>query len=197
MDEIPTEYMFSLGNRLHVINLSQQSDAVDLLGGYKPFDPVLFVKEIFREFTSEQTRPDCIDEVQVRLGLDEESSFTSISLIFQKSIQAKRFKEAIKLMIKYTEKSSPLKSQLVKLRQSFRSKAHSSLIFRFVEVTSTEHEPIVFTYRSPLQGSLVQALRHGHWILLDEINLASSETLQLLSGILESDQGTIWLAERG
>ena len=197
MEEMPTEYVFSLGNRLHVINLSQQSDAVDLLGGYKPFDPVLFVKEIFREFTSEQTRPDCIDEVQVRLGLNEESSFTRISLIFQKSIQSKRFKEAIKLMIKYTEKSSSLKSQLVKLRQSFRSKTHSSLIFRFVEVTSTEHELLLFTHRSASQGSLVQALRHGHWILLDEINLASSETLQLLSGILESDQGTIWLAERG
>jgi midasin len=44
---------------------------------------------------------------------------------------------------------------------------------------------------------LVEALRNGDWILLDEINLASSETLQLLSGILESEQGTIWLAERG
>ena len=150
MDAILTECLFSLGNRLHVINLSQQSDAVDLLGGYKPFDPVLFVKEIFREFMVEQTRTDCIDEVQVRLDeLDEEFSCTSISLIFQKSIQSKRFKEAIKMMIKYTERSSPLRSQLLKLRQSFRSKTHSSLIFRFVEVEPNEHAFVLFIHRSP------------------------------------------------
>ncbi|CAF4550845.1 unnamed protein product, partial [Rotaria sp. Silwood2] len=147
-------------NRLHVINLSQQSDAVDLLGGYKPFDSVLLLKQIYRDFSIEQTTNDHIEEIQ-------------------KSIQSKRYKEAIKLMIKYTDKNSPLKNQLIKLRESFKEKNKSSLIFRFVE------------------GSLVQALRNGDWILLDEINLASSETLQLLSGILESEQGTIWLAERG
>ncbi|CAF4424560.1 unnamed protein product, partial [Adineta steineri] len=97
----------------------------------------------------------------------------------QKSIQSKRYKEAIKLMLKYTDKDSSLRTQLIKLRESLKAKNKSALIFRFVE------------------GSLVQALRNGDWILLDEINLASSETLQLLSGILESEQGTIWLAERG
>ncbi|CAF3764108.1 unnamed protein product [Adineta steineri] len=148
------------GNRLHVINLSQQSDAVDLLGGYKPFDSLLLLRQIYREFTIEQTTNDYIEEIQ-------------------KSIQSKRYKEAIKLMLKYTDKDSSLRTQLIKLRESFKAKNKSALIFRFVE------------------GSLVQALRNGDWILLDEINLASSETLQLLSGILESEQGTIWLAERG
>ncbi|UJR34182.1 hypothetical protein I4U23_021588 [Adineta vaga] len=148
------------GNRLHVINLSQQSDAVDLLGGYKPFDSLLLLKQIYRDFTIEQTTNDYIDEIQ-------------------KSIQSKRYKEAIKSMIKYTDKTSPLRNQLIKLRDSFKLKSKSALIFRFLE------------------GSLVQALRNGDWILLDEINLASSETLQLLSGILESEYGTIWLAERG
>ncbi|CAF3592808.1 unnamed protein product [Adineta steineri] len=148
------------GNRLHVINLSQQSDAVDLLGGYKPFDSLLLLRQIYREFTIEQTTNDYIEEIQ-------------------KSIQSKRYKEAIKLMLKYTDKDSSLRTQLMKLRESFKAKNKSALIFRFVE------------------GSLVQALRNGDWILLDEINLASSETLQLLSGILESEQGTIWLAERG
>ncbi|CAF1119887.1 unnamed protein product, partial [Rotaria sordida] len=148
------------GNRLHVINLSQQSDAVDLLGGYKPFDSLLLLKQIYRDFSIEQITNEYIEQVQ-------------------KSIQSKRYKEAIKLMIKYIDTNSPLKNQLIKLRQSFKSKNKSALIFRFVE------------------GSLVQALRNGDWILLDEINLASSETLQLLSGVLESEQGTIWLTERG
>jgi hypothetical protein len=37
-------------------------------------------------------------------------------------------------MIKYTDKTSPLGIQLMKLRESFKSKNKSALIFRFVEV---------------------------------------------------------------
>ena len=47
------------------------------------------------------------------------------------------------------------------------------------------------------EGSLVSALREGHWILLDEINLASSETLERLSGILDGEKGSLSLTERG
>lgn len=36
-----------------------------------------------------------------------------------------------------------------------------------------------------VEGVLVKALREGKWVLLDEINLASAETLQRLSGLLE------------
>jgi hypothetical protein len=37
-------------------------------------------------------------------------------------------------MIKYTDKTSPLRIQLLRLRESFKSKNKSALIFRFVEV---------------------------------------------------------------
>ncbi len=37
-------------------------------------------------------------------------------------------------MIKYTDKTSPLRNLLLKLRESFKSKNKSALIFRFVEV---------------------------------------------------------------
>ena len=48
-----------------------------------------------------------------------------------------------------------------------------------------------------VQGMLVTALKAGHWVLLDEINLASAETLECLSGLLESASGSIVLADRG
>ena len=44
---------------------------------------------------------------------------------------------------------------------------------------------------------MVTAIRYGHWILLDEINLASSETLERLSGLLDGASGSIALTERG
>ena len=48
-----------------------------------------------------------------------------------------------------------------------------------------------------MQGVLVTALKAGHWVLLDEINLASAETLECLSGLLESASGSVVLADRG
>ena len=43
----------------------------------------------------------------------------------------------------------------------------------------------------------MKALRDGDWVLLDEINLASAETLECLSGLLESEAGSVVLTERG
>jgi len=41
-------------------------------------------------------------------------------------------------MIKYTDKTSPLRNQLVRLRESLKSKNKSALIFRFVEVKKND-----------------------------------------------------------
>ena len=43
----------------------------------------------------------------------------------------------------------------------------------------------------------MRALRQGDWVLLDEINLATAETLECLSGLLESSAGSVLLLERG
>ena len=48
----------------------------------------------------------------------------------------------------------------------------------------------------PLQGALVEAVRCGHWILLDEINLATPETLQCLSSLLESPHDSFIIPEK-
>ncbi|KAI5703701.1 hypothetical protein M8J75_015055 [Diaphorina citri] len=68
--------------------------------------------------------------------------------------------------------------QLKKLHGSSKKKSDHAMAFSFIE------------------GTLVKALREGHWILLDEINLASAETLQCLSGLLER-HGSVCLYERG
>lgn len=51
--------------------------------------------------------------------------------------------------------------------------------------------------RVPPQGTLAQAVKKGHWILLDEINLAAAETLECLSGLLEGSAGSLVLLDRG
>lgn len=57
--------------------------------------------------------------------------------------------------------------------------ADSALAFKFVE------------------GILVEAICNGDWVLLDEINLATPETLECLCGLLESSSGSLVLMERG
>ncbi|KAJ2476468.1 AAA ATPase midasin, partial [Coemansia sp. RSA 2320] len=47
-----------------------------------------------------------------------------------------------------------------------------------------------------VEGALVRAARSGTWILLDEINLATAETLACLGGLLQRER-TLLLAETG
>ncbi len=48
-----------------------------------------------------------------------------------------------------------------------------------------------------VEGALVRAIKQGDWVLLDEINLATPETLECLNGVLESQQGSVVVLERG
>ena len=42
----------------------------------------------------------------------------------------------------------------------------------------------------------MEAVSHGWWILLDEINLATPEVLQCLSSLLEGPDGSFLLPEK-
>jgi midasin len=42
---------------------------------------------------------------------------------------------------------------------------------------------LVFT-----EGMLVEAIRNGHWIILDELNLARSEILESLNRLLDDNK---------
>ena len=43
----------------------------------------------------------------------------------------------------------------------------------------------------------MKAIKAGKWVLLDEINLASPETLECLNGLLDGVGGSVMLTERG
>ncbi|KAJ3897464.1 hypothetical protein F5879DRAFT_766295, partial [Lentinula edodes] len=47
-----------------------------------------------------------------------------------------------------------------------------------------------------VEGPLVQALREGEWILLDEVNLASAETLDCIANLLRKPTVSITLTEQ-
>ena len=58
----------------------------------------------------------------------------------------------------------------------------------------TKAARFVFTF---VEGPIVKALQNGDWVLLDEVNLATSETLESLSTLLQSSDASLMLTERG
>ena len=48
-----------------------------------------------------------------------------------------------------------------------------------------------------VKGLLVKAFQNGDWVLLDEIILGTTETLEVLSGLLPHSNASVILSERG
>ena len=69
---------------------------------------------------------------------------------------------------------------------------------RFVRLNNHEHTDLaeyLGTYvadetgaLSFQEGALLQAVRHGHWIVLDELNLAPSDVLEALNRLLDDNR---------
>ncbi|XP_024011307.1 midasin [Eutrema salsugineum] len=175
-----------IGQKLTVLNLSQQSDIVDLLGGFKPIDAKLMCKMLHNEFHELARDSKMKDDSDVMIWL-------------RKTFRAKRWdkyliglKKTIDHHIKTWEKGSKsgrkrktpeeieswtcLSQKVKKIHQQIYS---GGMVFKFVE------------------GAFVTALREGYWVLLDEVNLAPPEILGRLIGVLEGVKGSLCLAERG
>jgi len=66
------------------------------------------------------------------------------------------------------------------------------LTFNVQRQRTAAESGLAFTFT---EGVLVKAIKSGAWMLLDEINLASSETLQRLFGLLDGVDGTVTITE--
>ena len=76
--------------------------------------------------------------------------------------------------------AASVRSQLWSEWQSFGKQ-----VVRFGLKRAQIEQSFVFAFT---EGALVKALRTGQWVLLDEINLASPETLQRISSLLDGTQ---------
>ncbi|CAK6975580.1 Hypothetical predicted protein [Scomber scombrus] len=172
------------GHRLRVVNMNQQSDTADLLGGYKPVDHkqiLLPLREAFEDLFSQT--------------YSRKQNLTFLGHV-QTCFRGKRWQDLLKLMDhvcksaitkELQEKSNAallqeqweaLAGKLSQTQQQIRA-CETAMVFAFVE------------------GTLAQAVKKGQWILLDEINLAAAETLECLSGLLEGSAGSLVLLDRG
>ena len=169
-----------LANRLHksltVVNMNQQSDSTDLLGGYKPIEMKTLMQPLRDEY---------LELFSNTFEMEKNSTFLNK---FNEKYRSQDWFTLFKVMDRVCE-AAPTKCQDQQLLD--RWTALRQRITRLQSNKLNEKGCLAFAF---IEGSLVKAMTSGHWILLDEINLAETETLQCLSAILDSeDQSVIML----
>ncbi|KAM4522940.1 midasin [Odontesthes bonariensis] len=172
------------GHRLRVVNMNQQSDTADLLGGYKPVDHkqlLLPLREAFEDLFSQT--------------YSRKQNLTFLGHV-QTCFRGKRWQDLLKLM-DHVCKSALATDLKEKSNAALLQEQWEALALRLKQTQQqmqTCETAMVFAF---VEGTLAQAVKKGHWILLDEINLAAAETLECLSGLLESSVGSLVLLDRG
>ena len=180
----------ALHHPLTVINLSQQSETSDILGGFKPVSMrglVMPAQEIFEalfdstfsavkneRFLASMERAIKKSDWERVLKLWQEALRMANSALGSSSTDTSSRKKRRRVD---EEKSRGLKKRwsnfagrIGAIQAQWRNKS-SSFAFNFIE------------------GSLVKAMRNGEWMLLDEVNLASPETLESLIELVSNDSG--------
>ncbi|XP_027334240.1 midasin [Abrus precatorius] len=177
-----------LGQKLTVLNLSQQSDVADLLGGFKPMDAQFVYFPLYKEFEDIFTRT-----FSKKKNVDFLGHLQKFLIDKNWEMLLQGLRKAVEKSVELIQPGSskkrkrPLEEELIQAWERFclkldsvcQNNPSSGMMFSFVE------------------GSFVTALRNGEWILLDEVNLAPPETLQRIVGVLEGEHGVLCLAERG
>lgn len=196
----------SLGYKLTVVNLSQQSEAGDLLGGYKPLNARFLavpLKEVFDDLFE-----DTFSTKRNRKYLET----------IGKAISKGRWPRAIALwqealrMFDDLSRPATLGADRTVVepnpkRRRLHSPKYQDLKFRWDEFAANVHNfqkqvvnaPRGFVF-SFVEGNIVKAARSGDWVLLDEINLASPDTLESLADLLQNgldDAPSLLLSETG
>lgn len=195
------QYLASvIGQKLIVINMNQQSDSADLLGGFKPIDTKLAVapvknefENIFKEYFNVEQNKKYLKNINYCFN---EQKWSFLIKLMKKSYEAaiQRLSYAEKIIGAGIKRSLDKKTktskdvQFLKLWKEFGKKLQK------LETQLKNKASLAFAF---VEGSLVKAVEKGYWVLLDEINLANAETLECLSGLLEGKQGSLSLLEKG
>lgn len=187
-----------LGKRLISINLSQQTEISDLIGGYKPVEEKMLAAPLKDDFshlfdiTFSSKKNEKFLELLKKCYLKEHWSNV-----------VKLWRQAYKMAKDSLSPSGSQNEEAPKKRRKLDTEACQSLLSlwdAFLDsITLFEaqikHIDKAFLF-SFVEGLLVQAVRRGDWVLLDEINLASADTLECIADLV-IENPSITLVEKG
>ena len=183
-----------LHHRLIVVNVSQQTESSDLLGGFKPVDPRTVAVQLKDTFEGLFERTFSVKRNEAFLAR------------IAKCYSVQKWKEYVKLLREAISKAEvrfqgpaiedgvAKKKRRVEgdLKGQWSTFADNLQSFE-VQLSSGKGKSHAFSF---VEGSLIKALRRGDWLLLDEINLAAADTLESISGLIR-EGGSITLPEKG
>ncbi len=195
----------SLNRKLIVVNLSQQSEAGDLLGGHKPINMkalAMPMKEDFDELLGltfpSHTNQHYIDALGNAILKGRWSRVLTLWLEALRMIETKSGAPR-KILGEAIEEPSQKKRKLLSRYQNVRIRwqKFAEDVEAFKVHLASGSKAFAFSF---IEGNIVKAARNGDWVLLDEINLASPDTLESLADLfsLEQDGGpSIMLPDTG
>ncbi|KPA75401.1 putative mitochondrial hypothetical protein [Leptomonas pyrrhocoris] len=170
-----------LGQSLIVHNLNQQTDSSDFMGGWKPLDVGVAVRELYSEFT---------DLFALCFNAEKNAQFLNI---LQQSVNGRKWDRAAHQIIKgcssFAAKSATVEYDISTLQRWNELEQRANELLDTIEKAKSN---FAFFFE---EGSLVKAWREGHWILLDELNLASTEVLERVSSVL-GDVDRLFLTDK-
>ncbi|POW01710.1 hypothetical protein PSTT_12279 [Puccinia striiformis] len=215
-------YMAKLiGKKLISLNLSNQSEASDLLGGFKPLDSAedgkLHGNRLVDDFIN--TSGDAFNTSRnhefvhaIRKAASKKKYIRLVALL-KDGIRA--LSERLNNKTKSDDQQLPADSDDChepskrcktnisrnKTHESSQARLKISLQDYLYQVNQFEDKFVRSTSNHMrfrfVEGPLFKALQNGDWVLLDEINLGTTETLEALSGLLRHPNASVTLSERG
>ncbi|KAL1843801.1 hypothetical protein VTJ49DRAFT_7511 [Mycothermus thermophilus] len=203
----------SLGHQLVAVNLSQQSEAGDLLGGFKPVSAQSLAMPLKEEFedllektgVSTEKNREYLERIAKRFS---KGRWKEVSKEWRKAPQ---MFEAIVAKLENSQSSrsdgaangdsgQPAKrrktesTKLQRLRDlKPRWERFAQSLDQFDRQIASGSAGFAFAF---VEGKIVKAARNGDWVLLDEINLASPDTLESISGLFQPNPSLL-LSETG
>lgn len=191
--------------KLTVVNLSQQSESTDLLGGFRPVNlrslaiPILDeFNQLFEQTFSAKKNQKFLSSVTKSLTAGNWPRL--INLWHEAVRMADSVFRAPKESEQHPEEQPAKKRKLDSPKYAvLRDKWE---IFKvqlsdFEAQVSRGDSKFAFAF---VQGKIVRALRNGEWVLLDEINLATPDILENIASLLHhGDEGlpSVLLSEAG
>ncbi|KAL4876079.1 hypothetical protein BJY04DRAFT_223430 [Aspergillus karnatakaensis] len=175
--------------KLTVVNLSQQSESTDLLGGFKPVNIRTMAIPMFDEFNSlfELTFSAKKNQKFLSSIAKNVASGNWVRLV-------NHWHEAVKLangVFKSGNSSQSGESEQPAKKRKLDSPKYQLLRQRWERFAAQLNDfeaqvaqgdaKFAFAF---VQGKIVRALRNGEWVLLDEVNLASPDTLENIASLL-------------
>ncbi|USW52776.1 Putative von Willebrand factor, type A, AAA+ ATPase domain, midasin, midasin, AAA lid domain 7 [Septoria linicola] len=187
-----------LGKKLVPFNLSQQTEAGDLLGGFKPVNPRTLMVPLKDEFDDlfRESFPSAKNEKFVALlkKTADKNNWTGVCKLFRTAVGMVNQERAA--TPPREEGEAPAKKRKTASRRTIdfaRWDAFFAKMEAIEQRLGSAEKAVAFTF---IEGNIVQAVRNGDWVLLDEINLASSDTLESIVDLLDSSPSLL-LTEAG